>query len=195
MAYENVVDFASIKAKSITKDTPVNTIIVEGHYLGFRTTPDNGYGPGVVHYFQKKDGTGVEGVFGKTNLNRLLTDSLKGICLRVKFTGMGEKQRGKNPAYCFLVQQDKDNTIDISNLDLAVTPSDGVEDEDSTYVETAADSYEDLEETELDADEEQSTRTLTSTRPTAPKTAAQAPSADRQAKVRDLLQRSKQRTG
>lgn len=193
MAYENVVDFASVKAKSINKDTPVNTVIVEGHYLGFRSTPDNGYGPGVVHYFQKKDGTGVEGVFGKTNLNRLLTDNLKGICLRVTFTGMGEKQRGKNPAYLFLVQQDKANTIDVSNLDVTATAADGVE--DSTDVETTTDGYEDLEETDLDADEELDTRTLTATRPTPPKTTAQPPSADRQAKVRELLQRSKQRTG
>lgn len=93
-----------------------NPTSVEGYFLGTKDVPDNGYGAGKLHMFQTK--AGVVGVWGKANSNRLMTPDLVGNMCLLKFTGMGEKRKGKNPAYEYSLQYDKDNTTDTSGVDL-----------------------------------------------------------------------------
>lgn len=100
---------------------------VEGYFLGTRETPDTGYGPGKLHLFQTEAGT--VGVWGKTNSNRLLTASHRGQMCLLEFTGMGERKKGKNPAYEYSFKYDPNNTIDVSAVDLGASEPESDEDD------------------------------------------------------------------
>lgn len=157
---------------------------VEGYYLGARPTPDKGYGPGVLHFFQTE--TGNVGVWGKSRLNNLLTKDLVGTMVRPVFKGMSPKMPGKNPAYLYELHVDAGNTIDVSGLDTEPTVYQDEVDEDSAEA-TQDDGY---EETEADAEETAEDEIKTS-RAKAPTRPATTPSAERQAQVQALLNRSK----
>lgn len=116
MAYKTKFDGqtdTSIQLGDKNNPTPVS---IEGYFLGTRETPDTGYGPGKLHIFQTPEGT--TGVWGKTNSNRLLTSELVGQMVLLTFTGMGEKKKGKNPAYNYSLQHDPDNTTDVSGINV-----------------------------------------------------------------------------
>jgi hypothetical protein len=216
MAYETVIDFSGLMARpAADKTTEVGTVVVEGHYLGSAGTPDNGYGPGYRHFFQRKDGTGVEAIFGKTRLDKQLgldartpsgfveggqaiNEALKGICLKITFTGMSKPQPGSkkktNPAYLFLVQKDVNNRIDTANVDLSTVNDESLDDLDETGLTaqtSVEDNYEVLpEEADLDQEEEVVEQPKVA-RPLPPRTPAQAPSPTQQARVQELLKRNK----
>jgi hypothetical protein len=97
------------------KNNPVRQSI-EGYYLGTKNIPDSGYGVGKLHIFQTS--SGVVGVWGKTNSNRLMTLDLTGKMTRLTFTGMGEKKKGKNPAYNYELEVDSSETIDVTGVNL-----------------------------------------------------------------------------
>ncbi len=97
------------------KENPVRESI-EGYYLGTKNIPDTGYGVGKLHIFQTPDG--AIGVWGKTNSNRLLTTDLTGKMCRLTFTGMGEKKKGKNPAYNYELEVDSSESIDTTGINL-----------------------------------------------------------------------------
>jgi hypothetical protein len=102
--------------KDKTTDNPTS---IEGYFMGTKETPDTGYGPGKLHFFQTEKG--VVGVWGKTNSNRLLTQDHRGQMCLLTFTGMGERKKGKNPAYEYSLQYDPNNTIDVSGVDLSAS--------------------------------------------------------------------------
>ncbi len=151
MGYETKVELRS--DKTITLDG-TQAKAVEGYYIGNRTTPDKGYGPGILHFFQTS--TGVVGVWGKSRLNSLMTTDMVGRMCLVTFTGMSTPAKGRRAAYTYQLKFDRNNTIDVSNVEIS-DPAAEPEDSDTSY-ETAAndtDGYEpeaDLGEEELPLD-------------------------------------------
>lgn len=116
MAFKKKFDGQVDKAIQLgNKENPARES-VEGYFLGTKTTPDTGYGPGKLHIFQTAEG--AVGVWGKANSNRLLTSDLTGQMCRLTFTGMGEKVKGKNPAYKYELEVDSSETMDTSGIDL-----------------------------------------------------------------------------
>lgn len=146
-----------------------NPTRIEGFFLGTKVTPDTGYGPGQLHFFQTEEG--VVGVWGKTNLNRLLSSDLVGQMCLVTFTGMGPKVKGKNRAYQYEVQHDPENTTDASgfNASAAVEESVSKEFEESAEVSEEA----------------------VYVAPKAPAKPASTPSAEAQARVQALLNKGR----
>jgi hypothetical protein len=117
------------------KNNPVRASI-EGYYIGTKDIPDSGYGPGKLHIFQTSEGS--VGVWGKTNSNRLMTSDLVGQMCRLTFTGMGEKLKGKNPAYKYELEVDSSETIDTTGIDVnakAVDEDEGEEGDTMAYEE------------------------------------------------------------
>lgn len=99
-----------------SKDNPKQRDSVEGYYLGTKDIPDSGYGVGKLHIFQTKEGS--LGVWGKTSSNSLMTSDLRGQMCRLTFTGMGEKKKGKNPAYMYELEHDPENTISVEGVNV-----------------------------------------------------------------------------
>lgn len=118
---DNVINLGN---KDKSTDNPTS---IEGYYLGTKEIPDSGYGVGKLHLFQTKSGT--VGVWGKTNSNRLMTPDLVGSMVLLSFTGMGERRKGKNPAYEYSLQYDPQNKTDTSSVDLSYTKPDADESE------------------------------------------------------------------
>lgn len=157
------------------QDGKPNPTSIEGYFLGTKEIPDSGYGPGKLHIFQTSDGT--IGVWGKTNSNRLLTKDLAGQMVLLTFTGMGEKKKGKNPAYMYSVQHDPNNTTDVSGIDLNSSEpesDESVESEDAAMT-PANNTYSSAHVPRTVA---QPARTVV---------AASAPSASKQAEIQALL--------
>jgi hypothetical protein len=113
------------------KNNPV-PVSIEGYFLGTKEIPDGGYGPGKLHIFQTANG--ATGVWGKTNSNRLLTRDLIGTMVRLTFTGMGPKVKGKNQAYTYELEVDATETMDVTGIDVGGTQSQA-DDEDGGDVE------------------------------------------------------------
>ena len=152
------------------KNKPNERPSIEGYFMGSKDTPDSGYGPGKLHIFQTEKGT--VGVWGKTNSNRLLTSDIIGQMVRLTFTGMGEKKKGKNPAYLYSVEHDSSNTIEMDGVSV-------------NQAEMAADEP-DYEEADVES-EEPPVDEVPVARASAPRRAATTPDAARQAKVQALL--------
>lgn len=172
MAYQTKVELASdttIKLGGRQENGTPNPTSVEGYFLGTRITPDTGYGPGKLHFFQTE--VGVVGVWGKTRLNSLLTPDLAGQMCLVTFKGMGPKQKGKSPAFLYSLQHDPANTIDVTSLAAAETATTDV----------------DASDYERDMDLEEPADEIVPVRPTAPKAKAAVPAAKSQAAVQALL--------
>lgn len=149
-----------------------NPTSIEGYFLGNRTTPDKGYGPGTLHIFQTQ--TGNVGIWGKTSSKNLLTDEHIGQMCLLEFTGMSApSKKGRQPAYKYKLQFDRGNTIDTSNLDVNAS-----EESEPDFVD----------ESDVADDTESYVSEAPAPRAAAPKVAARTPSVEQQAKVRALLQ-------
>ncbi len=150
---------------------------VEGYYLGSRATPDKGFGPGTLHFFQTA--TGNVGVWGKSRLNSLLTKDLIGTMVRPTFTGMSPKVKGRNPSYLFDLEVDEANTIDVSGLD--TNPTTYQDDDDSDYQSDDVADEADVDADDAPADE------VPPARAAAPRRPVTTPSAESQARTQALL--------
>lgn len=141
---------------------------IEGYYLGFRQVESSKAKSGFtkLHVFQIPKGT--IGVWGRTDLDRKLSTASLGVMTRVTYTGM--KETKNNPMYMYKVEVDSDNAIDAGALE-AQNASIG----------------EDADEETDPSDEEEALDEVPTTRAIPPKRVAEAPSAERQAKVRALL--------
>jgi hypothetical protein len=156
-----------------------NPTQVEGYFLGSKDCSTD-FGPAKLHIFQTPEGN--VGVWGKTFMNRLLTDDLKGQMVKVVFDGMGVAQKGRQAPYKFKVYSDADNTVDVGEFD----PNASEESEpdggsDADLCPTA------------DVEEEEPVDEIPPPRPVAPKVAAKTPDAARQAKVQALLAGSRKK--
>lgn len=158
MAFEAVPDLNCTKTYALggidKKTRKPNPKQVEGFYLGFRevNSPKSKTGLAKLHIFQTR--TGNHGVWGKTNLDQQLSTSLVGFMVRATFKGMMETKN--NPMYTYLVEVDKDNTIDVSNLSSNTNDETEEQEDDSTAEQAFSDDEpeeENLEEEEVPADE------------------------------------------
>jgi hypothetical protein len=86
-----------------------------------------------------------------------MTKDLVGQMVRLTFTGMGEKRKGKNPAYLYELEHDPANTIEVSG-DVNTSESEPDEGSDDSYDAVAA-----VEEDETPAPLPVTTRTATPT--------------------------------
>lgn len=187
MAYETKPDLSSDVTYALggnAKNGKANPTQIEGYFIGSRVTKDTGYGPGLLHFFETK--RGVEGIWGKTRLNNLLTEELKGMKCLVTFTGMSEAAKGKRPAYKYQVKFDKGDRKDVSGIDISEQGQEPDSGDDSAYVTPDA-SYSDQG---LDTQAEEQD-VIVPQRPKPPATRAAAPDAARQARVQALLNGSR----
>ncbi len=157
---------------------PGNPTSIEGYFLGTRDIPDQGYGPGKLHIFQTQEGS--VGVWGKTNSNRLLTPDIVGQMVLLTFTGMGEKKKGKNPAYNYSVQHDPENTMDVTGINVNSSEPEGLDDE--------TDGGNDVEET---APVVTAPRPKVTTPSVAPKATIGGGNSATQAKLQEMLNKRK----
>ena len=128
MAFKRVPELSSnvtIKLGGKDASGKSNPTSLEGYYLGRREAQSD-YGAGVIHFFQTQEGN--VGVWGKTNMNRLLSDERLGQMVRVTFTGMGKAAKGKSAPYNYSVEYDEDETTDVSGIDLNTSAHEDAED-------------------------------------------------------------------
>lgn len=165
----------SINLGGVNKKTgKANPKSVEGYYLGTKTGIPNKYDatkPDCLHILQTDKGN--VGVWGKSHLNPQMSKAIPGAMIRITFTGTRPSKKG-NDQLLFSVEQDKNNNISVE--DLATQDSE----EYTPTQDDSDDSTESLFENAL-------TDEVAYTPPVAPRAAAKAPDAARQAKVRELL--------
>lgn len=189
MAFKQVIDLDCATSTAIggvdKKSGKKNPTSVEGYFIGSRDVESKKSKTGLakLHVFQTSAGN--QGVWGKTDLDQKLARVTPGTMTRVTFTGMQETKN--NPMYKYRVETDDENVIDVG------TPGNGSEDSNEEASEgfQSADAYE--EESALDGEEEQLDE-QPAPRALPPRQAAQAPSAERQAKVNALLNRSRNKS-
>ncbi len=116
MAY--ITKFDGSVNKTVSIGGKGNPQSVEGYYLGAKDTKGK-FGPCKLHIFQTEDGH--IGVWGKSRMNYLLTQDLKGQMVLVTFKGMIPSNKG-NPAFDYSVQHDPANTIDTTGVDANAQP-------------------------------------------------------------------------
>jgi hypothetical protein len=167
------------KNKETGKNNPTSA---EGYFIGTRQVPSKKSKTGFcsLHILQTKNGN--LGVWGKTNLDQKLLGVEPGTMVRITFVGMVETNA--NPMYKYRVEQDRDNTIDVSTVTAAKggqEPEDSTGDDDRDAGGDDDDTDPDLDSDEGAADEAPPARA------TPPRRAATTPSAERQAKVQALL--------
>lgn len=168
-----VKKFDGTTDNTVTLGKEGNPKSIEGYFLGSKEVQSD-YGPGKLHIFQTRSGT--TGVWGKTRLNTLLTDDLRGQMVRATFTGMVQpSKKGMRPSYGFSVEHDNENTIDVNSVNVNVS-------------EPTQDSLEESDEGLFE--EEQAQEEVTAPRPKSPIKAATV-DASRQAKIQALLNSKK----
>lgn len=181
MAFKKKFDGQVSKTVSLG-GKPENPSFIEGYFLGSKDTVSD-FGPGKLHIFQTKDGH--IGVWGKSRMNTLLTDDLRGLMVRVTFTGMvAPTKKGRRPSYGYQVEFDDENTIDVSGVNLN-TPT----------IEDADDAGDTTDEQDFASEEEQEyVDEVPPAKPSRPAVAAAVPSPSRQSQVQALLSKSRVRT-
>lgn len=157
-----------------SKTNKANPTFVEGYYLGAKNT-ETTYGEGKLHIFQTAKGN--VGVWGKTNMDRLLTSDHVGQMCLLTFTGMGQAQKGRNAPYNYKLQFDRANTVDVSNIDLSATDESEPDYNDEPLEETAVE----------DDTADYVSEPVVTARAATPRQPARTPNAEQQAKVRALL--------
>lgn len=162
------------------KTGKANPATVEGYFLGTRQVPSKKSNSGFCSLHFLSTAKGNIGVWGKTDLDRKLGGVTPGVMIRVTFTGM--QKTNFNDMYKFKVEVDADNTIDVSSIEQDAAGSDG-----SDGYDAGADEY---EEQSLDA-EEAPLDEVPLARPKLPAKPAATADAVRQAKVRELLNGSR----
>ncbi len=161
--------------------------VLEGYFMGsFDYQGD--YGPTKKHVFQTK--RGAEVVFGQRNLMQQLPSVKAGTMVRITYTGdLNSTKKGRQPMKLFTIEHDRGNTIEVVGVEL--TPTENTSEE--SYEEPAS-NYEAVEETGLDDDDNEVEAAAPVARSAPPKRPVQAPSAASQAKVQELLNRSRNKT-
>lgn len=89
-----------------------NPTQVEGYYLGSRTVESrkSKEGKAKIHFLQTSKGN--LGVWGKTDLDRKLSSVEVGSMVRATFSGMKPTPNGD--MYCYKIEHDPDNVIEVS---------------------------------------------------------------------------------
>lgn len=101
--------------KKTKKDNPSK---VEGYYLGAKVTPNKKTGgTSLLHILKTPKGN--LGVWGKTDMDRKLSQVTPGVMIQIEHTGMQETPKGE--MYKFTVRHDSSNTIPV-NFQVANKP-------------------------------------------------------------------------
>lgn len=189
MAFETLADLDCSTTTALggkNKEGKANPTTITGYFIGTRAvvSKKSKTGEAALHVIQTPKGN--VGVWGKTNLDSKMKGVTPGHAVRITFTGMVETKN--NPMYKYKVEVDKDNFIEVATAD-AAEASEEVE----SYSSEASTGYDDVEETELDAEEE-ALDEVPAPRAAAPKKPLATPDATRQAKVQELLNRSRNKS-
>lgn len=158
------------------KTGKANPTSIEGYYLGTKTVESkmSKDGTAKLHLLQTEKGN--IGVWGKTDLDRKISQVDAGVMIRITQNGKINIP-GRNPMYKFKVEVDTENTIE--------PPA-----QEATQDDAASESYSSASGTsygEEDLGEDLLPDEVEVSRPVAPVRAASAPDAARQAKVKELL--------
>jgi hypothetical protein len=160
---------------------------LEGYFLGSRTVQGNGkYAnkPSTLYFLQTKDGN--TGVWGKTDLNRKLSGVVPGTMIKIVYQGMVSVPNGEMHKY--KVFQDKNNTIDVSEISTAGEETGSDESENDIEQGDLADSggYDSSDDDTDDYEEEVVAAPVRKTTPSS----VNASAAERKAKVEALLNKT-----
>lgn len=163
--------------KKLRKDNPST---IEGYYLGSRNIPDKKKKSGIstLHFFQTE--TGNVGIYGKANTDKQLPRVRPGTMTRVTHTGFQSTPNGE--MYVYLVETDKDNTIDVGDYSEVNVASTNAVPEAFDINEN-----EDVSEEETGLDEEETALDEVKVAPARRPATVSAPSAEAQARTRALL--------
>lgn len=175
MGYQTKLDLRTDTTIALggSRNGKPNPTRIEGYYIGAKAV-DTDYGPAKLHIFQTSEGT--VGVWGKSNLDRLLTGDHKGQMCLVTFEGMGKAQKGRKPPYTYKLQYDADNTIEVGGVDV------------NTVLDQEDDVNADEEYEEIDPGaEEVALDEVKPARPVAARAPAAAPSSSSQKRLQELL--------
>lgn len=177
MAFKTVADLASDTAITLggsdKKTGKPNPKTAEGYYIGFKTTTSK-FGDAKLHIVQTPKGN--LGIWGKTDMDNKLSGVIPGSMVRITYTGEVPSGKG-NPMKKFTVEVDDDNRIEVAGT----APAEGQD------LGSADDQDADLgDDTDLEDDEPMPDE-VPPQRAQPAKQAAQAPSADRQKRVQELL--------
>lgn len=173
MAFETVNNTSAITLGGVNKKTgKANPTTIEGYFLRTRELGPNKFNRAKTDYahdFLTEKGEVT--VFGKTNLDGKLRKIQPGTMVKVSLDGTQDTGKG-NPMIVFKVQQDLSNTIEVAGAQ-----------ESADYADSGDADYDD---TDLDADAKAADEVEPS-RVSRPVKAASTPTAQQQAKVKDLL--------
>lgn len=191
MAYEEIGNVPTVVLGGVDKKTgKKNPTQIEGYLLRVEPRPNkfNPDKPQNYYVFRTKDGD--KGVYAKAGIDRELKNARYGRMTLLIDTGKTLDTGKGNPMRVFKAQQDPDNNIALSEDDKVQGYSNPGEPEiDDTDADLQA-GADDAGDSDLDGDapapDEQQVQ-----RPRPPVRAAQPPSADRQKRVQDLLNRGK----
>jgi hypothetical protein len=194
MAFKELADLdcgVSIALGGKDKKGKANPTRIEGYYIGSRDVPSakSKTGFAKLHVFQTQKGN--VGVWGKTNLDQKMTSVTPGAMVRVSFVGMVPTKN--NPMYKYKVEVDAENTIEVAS-------GGGEEASDDTGYDSGTDDSQGYEEPgyepESDVDQEEPPMDeAPPARPTQAARKAAPPSAERQAKVQQLLSQGRTKLG
>jgi hypothetical protein len=175
-----------------------NPTRMEGYFLGSREVESkmSKTGTAKIHFLETSKGK--VGIWGKTDLDRKLKQVTPGIMVRITQDGKVNLP-GKQPMYKFRVEVDAENTIEVAAQEESSVQSEeysetGLEDVQNAGADLSDDSeliddnFEDTLEDETPADEQPPAR------PKPPARAASTPDAARQAKVKELLAKGRNKS-
>ena len=176
MAFKEVTDLNADTTISLggvnRKTNKANPKSVEGYYLGKRTVEDKKKKKksGVSYIYILQTPKGNLGVWGKTDMDRKMLQATPGAMIRITHTGMVNTPSGE--MYKYSVEQDTENCIEVSDAAEASSPK-------------STDDDADLDESLGEGPgEDEAEETYT-------KPPSAASSAERKAKVQDLLKKRK----
>jgi hypothetical protein len=116
MAFKEVTDLNADTTISLggvnRKTNKANPKSVEGYYLGKRTVEDKKKKSGVSYIYILQTPKGNLGVWGKTDMDRKMLQTVPGAMIRITHTGMVNTPSGE--MYKYSVEQDTENCIEVS---------------------------------------------------------------------------------
>lgn len=172
-----------------------NPTRIEGYFLGSRDVESKMSKTGLakIHFIQTPKGN--VGVWGKTDLDRKMKQVAAGVMVRITQDGKVNLP-GKQPMYKFRVETDSENSIEVATQEESSLQTEeqqeysdtGLEDVQNAGGDLGDDNYEDTLDDETPPDEIAPARTKPPVR------AAATPDAARQAKVKELLAKGRNKT-
>lgn len=119
MAYEQISDLnadVTVSLGGMNKKTgKVNPTKIEGYYLGKKEVEDKKKKSGVSYIYILQTAKGNVGVWGKTDLDRKMSQASVGLMTLMDQNGMQDTPNG--PMYKYKVAQDKQNSISVASQD------------------------------------------------------------------------------